>query len=142
MSAYKRIECRNLVDKTVLLAALAELGLAYEEHAEPVSLRGWGGGLTSNKAEIVVPKESLNSKFTRLSNDLGFQWNGATNEYIMVCSDYDEYMGMDKRVKQAYAKVAVEGAMKKQDFAIEEVDCEQMKKRGAADVVIVGSKVI
>lgn len=142
MSAYKRIECRNLVDKDTLLAALEELGLKSEVHAEPVALRGWNGEQRANRAEIVVPKESLNSRFTSLSNDLGFQWNKATNEYLMVCSDYDAHMGVDKRVKQAYAKVAIERALKKNDFNIEAVECEQMSRRGASDVVIVGSKVI
>src|SRR6266567_796040 len=109
MSAYKKIQC-TLKDRATLLKALASLGLQAEEHAEPVMLHGFAGDERQEQAEIVIPRSDLDQNFTCLSNDLGFSWNTAAEQFDMICSDYDEMMKIPQRVRQAYALVAIETA--------------------------------
>ena len=139
MSAYVVIECQFIANADILCEALERLELKYEKHDNPVSLMGWTGDTRTQQAEIVVRKASLNSKFTRMSNDLGFKWNQKDERYDIVCSDYDIAMQMDKRVKQAYAAVAVEKAMKRRNFRIESAFCGQ---RQMGDIITVGKKIV
>ena len=115
MSDYKRIECR-LVDKDALLSALKELGLIPKVYENPQSLSGFEGTLREQKAEIIVGKHQLNKAFTGASNDLGFAFDEQKGEFVMFCSDYDKACMIDQRVKQAYAKVVIEKALKSQGF--------------------------
>ena len=139
MSAYIVMKCDFIADTDTLCNALTKLGLKYEQHPEPVSLIGWEGDARDLKAEIVVRKKEINSKFTGFSNDIGFRWSAANNRYDIICSDYDTQNKMDERVKQAYAATAVEQAMKRKDFRIESQFCGQ---RTLGDVVTIGVKVI
>lgn len=139
MSAYVVLTCEFVVDKEILCQALTKLGLKYEEYANAAPLTGWGNDLRPQKAEIVVRKEQLNQKYTKMSNDLGFKWNAKESRYDIICSDYDRNMKMDERIKQAYAATALENEMKKRGFKIENEFCGQ---RNFGDVVTIGKKVI
>lgn len=139
MSAYVILTCEFVVDKEILCQALTKLGLKYEEHENAEQLMGWGGDLRTQRAEIIVRKNELNQKYTRLSNDIGFKWNDTHKRYDIVCSDYDKSMKVDERVKQAYAATALENEMKRRGFKIENEFCGQ---RNFGDVVTVGKKVI
>ncbi|MBS1722276.1 MAG: DUF1257 domain-containing protein [Armatimonadetes bacterium] len=113
--------------------------MEHERHEQPVELEGWFGDRRSQKAEIVVRRSELNKKFTGLSNDLGFRWNSANESFDIVCSDYDMGMRIDNRVKQAYAAVAVERAMRRNDFRVETTFDN---KRRLGDVAIIGKKLV
>jgi hypothetical protein len=139
MSAYVILTCEFVVDKEILCQALTKLGLQYEEHEKATALMGWGNDLREQTAEIVVRKNEINKKYTKLSNDIGFKWDKTNQRYDIVCSDYDRNMKMDERIKQAYAATALEKEMKRRGFKIENEFCGQ---RNFGDVVTVGKKVI
>lgn len=142
MSAYKIYSC-TFTDKEVLLEALNILGLKTEVHDEPQPLTGYEGHARKQMAQIIVPQKSLNETFTRLSNDLGFAWNAARASYDMVVSDYDIGQKMPERIRQAYAKVALEHLMDEYRFTIEEsTDNSKLTQRARVDVNIVASIII
>jgi hypothetical protein len=143
MSAYKRIQC-SIVDKEALLAALQELGLQPAVYDIPQSLRGFRGDVRSQAAEIVVDRHQLNKAFTGASNDLGFHFDESRGEFIMICSDYDQSCQIDQRVKQAYAKVVIEKAMRNQGFKVKVTMPEgaSLKSRKRTRVHIQGRKVV
>lgn len=117
MSAYKKIQC-EIVDKSFLLDALALLGLQPETHDTPQSLKGYLNDIRKEKAEIIVPKEQLNNKFTKASNDIGFSWNESAKKYDFYCSEYDKAMKMDSKIYQAYVKVVLENSLAKNGYKI------------------------
>jgi hypothetical protein len=116
VSAYKKIEC-DIVDKDSLLEALELLDLEAEVHENPINLKGYRGDVRNEKAHIVIDKQQVN-KFTGASNDIGFLWNEAENKYEFIVSEYDQRFKMDQRVIQAYIKVVLEKALKKNGFKI------------------------
>jgi hypothetical protein len=142
MSAYKRIKC-NLVDKEALLGALKELGFTPAVYDTPQKLRGYAGDVRMNSAEIIVDRSQLNEAFTGASNDLGFFYDNSQGEYIMVCSDYDRSCEIDQRVKQAYAKVVIEKALKSQGFKVKvEIPNDSLKSKKRTSVNVVGKKLV
>jgi hypothetical protein len=143
MSAYKRIQC-SIVDKEALLAALKELGLTPAVYDSPQALRGFQGDSRSQTAEIIVDRQQLNKAFTGASNDLGFRFDEASGEFIMICSDYDQSCQIDQRVKQAYAKVVIEKALRSQGFKVKVTMPEEtsLTSRKRTRVNIQGRKVV
>lgn len=141
MSAYKLIKC-TIKDIDSLLKALASLGLEPKIHDEPKSLRGYMNDDREQKAEIIIPKEQINKLFTKASNDLGFTFNEETNEYDMICSEYDDKLNIPGRIKQAYAKAVIEEALESQYFSVESNENEELKQRKQIKVQIVGKKFI
>jgi hypothetical protein len=139
MSAYVILTCEFIVDREILRESLSKLGLEFEEHEVATPLMGWGNDFRNQTAEIIIRKDELNKKYTRLSNDLGFKWNESANRYDVICSDYDLKMKMDERIKQAYAVTALEAEMKRRGFKIENEFCGQ---KTLGEVVTVGKKVI
>jgi hypothetical protein len=113
MSAYVILTCEFVVDKEILCQALTKLGLQYEEHEKATALMGWGNDLRNQTAEIVVRKNELNRKYTKLSNDIGFRWDKVNQRYDIVCSDYDRNMKMDERIKQAYAATSMQNFVRR-----------------------------
>ena len=73
MSAYKIVKC-SIKDKNILIEACKELGLTINVYDEPRPLVGFEGKQREEMAEIIIPKASLNAKFTGASNDLGFTY--------------------------------------------------------------------
>jgi len=140
MSAYKLIKC-SIKDKEVLLKALAELGFTPDIYDKPQFLRGYLGDSRNQLANIIVPKEQINKLYTKASNDLGFVWNEETEQYDMICSEYDEKLNIASRVKQAYAKCVIEEALEKQYFSVES-NIEQIKNKKQIKIEIVGKKFI
>jgi hypothetical protein len=141
MSAYKIIKC-TIKDLDSLIKALKTLGLSPTIHEEAQSLRGFLNDSREQKAEIIVPKEQINKLFTKASNDLGFTFNEETNQYDMICSEYDEKMNIPGRIKQAYAKAVIEEALESQYFSVDSNDNEELKQRKQIKVQIVGKKFI
>lgn len=141
MSAYKLIKC-CIKDLDSLTKALKDLGLTPQFHDEPKKLRGYLNDEREQIAEIIIPKEQLNKLFTKASNDLGFRFNEETNEYDMICSEYDEKLNISGRIKQAYAKAVIEEALESQYFSVESNDNEELKQRKQIKVQIVGKKFI
>lgn len=141
MSAYKIIKC-TIKDLDSLIKALKTLGLSPTIHEETQSLRGFLNDSREQKAEIIVPKEQINKLFTKASNDLGFTFNEETNQYDMICSEYDEKMNIPGRIKQAYAKAVIEEALESQYFSVDSNDNEELKQRKQIKVQIVGKKFI
>ena len=138
MSAYKKFEC-SLVNRSYLLQGLTELGFHPQIHTEPHALYGFDA-LRNEKAHIIVPKSQLNALYTGASNDLGFLWDDNTQQYLMICSDYDELYLIPPRIKQAYAKIAIEDALKKQRFHVQSKT--GIKNRSRIKVKITGEKII
>ena len=141
MSAYKLIKC-TIKDIDSLLKALANLGLDPKIYNEPRSLRGYMNDDREQKAEIIIPKEQINKLFTKASNDLGFAFNEETNEYDMICSEYDYKLNIPGRIKQAYAKAVIEEALESQYFSVESNENDELRQRNQIKVQIVGKKFI
>lgn len=140
MSAYKLIKC-SIKDKDLLLKALQELGFKPEVFETSQFLRGYRGDTREQSAEIIVPKEQINKLYTKASNDLGFLWNAETEQYDMICSEYDEKLNVANKIKQAYAKCVIEEALEKQYFSVES-NIEQTKTKKQIKIEIVGKKFI
>ena len=141
MSAYKKIEC-DIVDKDSLLEALELLDLEAEVHENPINLKGYRGDVRNEKAHIVIDKQQVN-KFTGASNDIGFLWNEAENKYEFIVSEYDQRFKMDQRVIQAYVKVVLEKALKKNGFKIKvNIDEDNLKRKVMSDLEITARKII
>ncbi len=141
MSAYKKIEC-DIVDKDSLLEALELLDLEAEVHENPINLKGYRGDVRNEKAHIVIDKQQVN-KFTGASNDIGFLWNEAENKYEFIVSEYDQRFKMDQRVIQAYVKVVLQKALKKNGFKIKvNIDEDNLKRKIMSDLEITARKII
>ena len=141
MSAYKKIDC-DIVDKKYLLAALESLGFQVLEFQSPVNLTGYKNDKRDEKATIVIPKEQIN-KFTGASNDIGFIWNENTEKFNFIISDYDKAYKMHDRVIQAYVKVVLEDALKKNGFKIKvNISEDELLQRKINDLNIVARKII
>jgi hypothetical protein len=141
VSAYKKIEC-DIVDKDSLLEALELLDLQAEVHENPINLKGYRGDVRNEKAHIVIDKQQVN-KFTGASNDIGFLWNEAENKYEFIVSEYDQRFKMDQRVIQAYVKVVLEKALKKNGFKIKvNIDEDNLKRKIMSDLEITARKII
>lgn len=139
MSAYKLIQC-DIKIKEFLLEALSELGFEPNVTESKINLVGWQGDIRPEAASIVVPKQQLNNAFTGASNDLGFEFDETSQTYNMLISDYDKQLGVDKRVIQAYAKVAIEKALAANKF--KNTRTTKLKEKARVKVHIVASKVI
>jgi len=141
VSAYKKIEC-DIVDKESLLEALELLDLNAEIHENPINLKGYRGDVRNEKAHIVIDKQQVN-KFTGASNDIGFLWNEAENKYEFIVSEYDQRFKMDQRVIQAYIKVVLEKALKKNGFKIKvNIDEDNLQRKIMSDLEITARKII
>ena len=141
MSAYKKIEC-DIVDKDSLLEALELLDLQAKVHENPINLKGYRGDVRNEKAHIVIDKQQVN-KFTGASNDIGFLLNEAENKYEFIVSEYDQRFKMDQRVIQAYVKVVLEKALKKNGFKIKvNIDEDNLKRKIMSDLEITARKII
>lgn len=141
MSAYKKIEC-DIVDKDSLLEALELLDLEAEVHENPINLKGYRGDKRNETAHIVIDKQQVN-KFTGASNDIGFLWNEAENKYEFIVSEYDQRFKMDQRIIQAYIKVVLEKALKKNGFKIKvNIDEDNLKRKIMSDLEITARKII
>ena len=141
MSAYKKIEC-DIVDKESLLEALNLLGFTPEVLNEPKHLTGYRGDERKETAHIIISKDQVN-KFTGASNDIGFLWNDKSNKYDFIVSDYDKAKLMDQRIIQAYVKIVLEKALKKNGFKIKvNINEEDLLKRQLSDLEIKARKII
>ena len=141
MSAYKTIEC-DIVNKEILLSALALLNFFPNVHEEPQNLYGFKGDKREEKAEIIIPKEQINF-FTGASNDIGFAWNPVTEKYEMIVSEYDKARKMHDRIIQAYVKEAIEKALEKNGYKIKvNIQDEEFLKRTMTEMEIVARKII
>lgn len=141
MSAYKKIEC-DIVDKESLLEALSLLGFTPDVLVEPKHLTGYRGDERKETANIIISKDQVN-KFTGASNDIGFLWNEKENKYDFIVSDYDKAKLMDQRIIQAYVKVVLEKALKKNGFKIKvNINEEDLLKRQLSDLEIKARKII
>lgn len=122
MSAYKKMKC-SIVNKEILLESLRSLGFDPQEYAEPEALHGYMGDARTEKANIIVPKEQLNKTFSGGSNDLGFLWDENSRQYEIICSDFDSaLLKIPQRIKQMYAKTAIENALKERRFHVTNVE--------------------
>lgn len=122
MSAYKTIQC-SFRDKNILLDCLKEIGYQPVVYKEKTKLIGYRGDARDQCAEIIVPR----SQISPMSNDLGFAYDEEKNEYIMLCSEYDSYEGLEDKVKQSYAVTAIKVALSKNKFSIKTETKEQNK---------------
>lgn len=142
MSAYKKIKC-ELVNKNVLVEALEGLGFSPIINNEAVKLTGYEGKQREETAEIIVPREQLNKSFTGASNDLGFKLNEQTKIYDMICSDYDVVNKIPQRIKQMYAKVAIEKALESKKFNVQHVTPNALlQKRPRHKVELKATKIV
>jgi hypothetical protein len=141
VSAYKKIEC-DIVDKDSLLEALELLDLNAKVHENPINLKGYRGDTRNEKANIIIDKTQVN-KFTGASNDIGFLWNDASNKYEFIVSEYDQRFKMDQRIIQAYVKVVLEKALKKNGFKIKvNIDESILKRKIMSDLEITARKIV
>ncbi|WP_341532134.1 DUF1257 domain-containing protein (plasmid) [Nostoc sp. UHCC 0302] len=86
MSHFSKIAVQ-FKDQSCLVEALRHLGFYPQIHSSPVNLYGWRGDKREEVAHIVVPREQI----SRVSNDLGFWFNGT--DYECLISDYDRHNG-------------------------------------------------
>jgi hypothetical protein len=140
MSAYKLIKC-SIKDKEILLKALTDLGFEPSINETPQPLRGYLNDVRSEMATIIIKKEQINKLYTKASNDLGFNWNEETQQFDMICSEYDEKSNVANIIKQAYTKCVIEEALEKQYFSVES-NIDNLKIKKNIKVQIVGKKYI
>jgi ABC-type uncharacterized transport system YnjBCD ATPase subunit len=142
MSAYKLVKC-SIKDQDLLIKALEDLGFSPKVFETAQSLRGYLNDERDQQAEIIVPKEQLNKMFTKASNDLGFIWNDETEQFDMICSEYDVKLNIPARIKQSYAKSVIEKALEAQYFSVESTETAEMQNRkNIVKVRVVGQKYI
>lgn len=141
MSAYKKIEC-DIVDKESLLEALSLLGFFPDVLNEPKNLRGYRGDERKEVAHIIISRDQVN-KFTGASNDIGFLWNESVKKFDFILSDYDKAQKMDQRIIQAYVKIVLEKALKKNGFKIKvNINEEDLLKKQLSELEIKARKII
>ncbi len=140
MSAYKLIKC-SIKDKEILLKALTDLGFEPSINETPQPLRGYLNDVRAEMATIIIKKEQINTLYTKASNDLGFNWNEETQQFDMICSEYDEKSNVANIIKQAYTKCVIEEALEKQYFSVES-NIDNLKIKKNIKVQIVGKKYI
>jgi hypothetical protein len=140
MSAYKLIKC-SIKDKEILLKALTDLGFEPSINETPQPLRGYLNDIRAEMATIIIKKEQINKLYTKASNDLGFNWNEETQQFDMICSEYDEKSNVANIIKQAYTKCVIEEALEKQYFSVES-NIDNLKIKKNIKVQIVGKKYI
>jgi len=140
MSAYKLIKC-SIKDKEILIKALEELGFKPAVYDEPQFLKGFLNDVRDQSATIIVDKNQLNKLYTKASNDLGFSWNDETEQFDMICSEYDERLNIANIIRQAYTKCVIEEALEKQYFSVES-NIDELKTNKKVKVQIVGKKYI
>jgi len=106
--AYPEIVFR---DRDLLLAALAELGLAQVEEGEDLPLFGYHGDQRVETAALVVRRQHIG----RWSNDLGFA--RSAQGYYPIVSDYDHETLLGgtflSRLRVTYAERVVETVRKR-----------------------------
>ena len=141
MSAYKKIEC-DIVDKESLLEALSLLGFSPDVLNEPRNLKGFRGDERKEVAHIIISRDQVN-KFTGASNDIGFLWNESEKKFDFILSDYDKAQKMDQRIIQAYVKIVLEKALKKNGFKIKvNINEEDLLKKQLSELEIKARKII
>ena len=140
MSAYKLIKC-SIKDKEILLKALTDLGFEPSINETPQPLRGYLNDVRAEMATIIIKKEQINKLYTKASNDLGFNWNEETQQFDMICSEYDEKSNVANIIKQAYTKCVIEEALEKQYFSVES-NIDNLKIKKNIKVQIIGKKYI
>lgn len=142
MSAYKKIKC-EIRNQDILVESLKSMGLEPAIHEEAKALVGYQGDKRQQTAEIIVSKVQLNKMFTGSSNDLGFKWNEKELKYDIICSDYDVSCHIADRVKQAYAKTAIEKVLAERKFTISSsTSNNNLQQRKQTKVNIVAHKVV
>lgn len=104
MSAYKVFEEVQFPNGELLIKALQEMGY-HPEVGKELSLYGYQGDERAQKAQVVIRRREI----SRLSNDLGFQWNGQA--FVPIISDFDAggYLGDEwqAKLRRMYDRLAV-----------------------------------
>jgi hypothetical protein len=113
MSAYRE-QKTEITDGDCLVDALKELGCKPEVHEEAVALEGYHGDKRKDKAEIVLPRNTVGSA----SNDIGFK-KGADGKWQAIISDYDSNKYNKKwmeKLCQTYATHKIKKIARQQDL--------------------------
>lgn len=98
MSAYKERQL-SMNDQGCLVDALKELKLEPVVHKTPQQLEDYVGKRRPDKAEIILPRKTLNS----MSNDIGFALQDG--KFKAIISQYDSSIGYgEKWLKDITAK--------------------------------------
>src|SRR5579875_3469786 len=84
MSKYLIYPELVFTDRTLLLAALADLGYPEVEEGEFLPLFGYLGDQRSETAELVIRRRSIGAA----SNDIGF--TKTAQGYVPIISEYDQ----------------------------------------------------
>ena len=113
MSAYKTINC-SFKSKETLIECLKSLGYTPVVYKEKTKLVGYLGDEREESAEIIVPRAIVSN----LSNDIGFAYDEENKEYAMICSDYDQNIGVADKIRQSYAVTAIKTALSKNKFSV------------------------
>ncbi|HEY4770466.1 MAG TPA: DUF1257 domain-containing protein [Myxococcales bacterium] len=121
MSHFTQVETK-INDLVALKAALAELGLAFEEGTanQLVRVRGWKGSTLTAEAKIKASK----------SYDIGLQLS-EEGTYKLVADWWgieeetnEEAAKVQQRIVQCYAKHKVKAEVAKQGFTLDEEQVE------------------
>jgi len=113
MSAYKTINC-SFKNQETLIECLKELGFTPVVYKEKTKLVGYMGDERNEIAEIIIPRLLISN----LSNDVGFAYDEDKKEYVMICSEYDQNIGVADKIKQSYAVTAIKTALSKNKFSV------------------------
>lgn len=92
---------------------------AVTVHEEAVRLKTWDGGLSTNKGNIVVPREAQLKKANRhvLTADVGYERNA--NGTYDVHYDADGFpIDQQKLIAQYYAEKVAAKQLKRQGYAV------------------------
>lgn len=82
MSFHMKQELPKINDRNLLKQALATLGHAFEEHDQPIAIRGFGEETLQTQCELVLAREKM-----RLGADIGFHQE-ADGCFTLVSDSY------------------------------------------------------
>jgi len=91
---------------------------SIEIHETPVNLYGYKNDKRQEKANIVLRRNSVNRYLSKSdSNDIGFQCDEKTGEYIAHISDYDKLTWFDQAEERFYSYAAAWEAREKAELS-------------------------
>lgn len=134
MSEYCTVAL-DMNDGECIKAAIEELGYVFEEHEVAQSLHGYQGDERTQKANIIIRRQSMGSA----SNDAGFL-KKADGNYELIISEYDKRVRngskLTTELKQLYGKHKFLKQAKKMGFSIKS---QKVDEKGRIKIRVMGN---
>lgn len=132
MSHYTKGSGLDINDPACLVAALAEMGLEAECHAEAEHLIGYHGDRRPEVAHVIIRRSQIGSS----SNDIGFVFG--PDGCAPIISDYDSHRFDNAWVRKVTQETRVQVAIKRARLRGERVARTTDAKTGRITLSITG----